>query len=120
MKLKLKLEDLAVESFEVNGGGAELAIVQGYQGSWYPTDCHVEGCFNSGSCPHKDTCGETCASTCPASCNHTACVAAPGCGGTGGTGGGQLTIACYGDTADTCGFTDCEVNTAGTGNQVIG
>lgn len=92
-KLSLKLDELAVESFETASAQAPRGTVegQGFTDQGCVTD-EYQSC--GGSCPYVGTCGEnTCQGTCRASCYGT-------CDGNtceGSCGGG-----------DTCYFT-CDI-----------
>jgi hypothetical protein len=81
-KLKLDLEDLAVESFATTPEPrAEGGTVFGQQCTCY-TQCTCPGCPTcDASC--NGTCGGTCGGTCDASCN--------------GTCGGSCDYSCAGD-----------------------
>lgn len=68
-KLKLDLDQLAVESFDtVPGGGAQPGTVEGLQIS-------VNRCIESYDAP---TCPDTCADTCGFSCTRTQDYTCPG------------------------------------------
>lgn len=92
-KLSLKLDELAVESFETASAGAPRGTVEGQQFTAYGcvTD-EYQSC--GGSCQWVGTCGEnTCEGTCAASCHGT-------CAGQGNT--------CDGTCGNTCDFT-CDI-----------
>lgn len=65
-KLALKIEDLAIESFETARAAREDGTVVGHatQGNKYTCDPVVGTCFGY-------TCYETCAETCADSCAYT-------------------------------------------------
>jgi hypothetical protein len=65
-KLKLQIEDLAIESFETARAAGDEGTVVGHatQGNKYTCDPAVGTCFGY-------TCYETCAGTCPDSCDFT-------------------------------------------------
>lgn len=66
-KLRLRMEDLAVESFDSSPARPQRGTVMG-QETWYPTECTCQGQYTCvESCPQ--TCWETCDATCP--WNHT-------------------------------------------------
>jgi hypothetical protein len=85
-KLKLNLEDLAVDTFDTTRSGTSRGTVFGEQ-------CTCWTACGQNSCPGCPTCDASCNGTCDASCNGT-CAAS--CNGTCGD-------SCW----DTCGFT-CE------------
>ncbi|HEX6371611.1 MAG TPA: hypothetical protein VF006_22010 [Longimicrobium sp.] len=89
MKLKLKLEDLAVDSFDTHAPLKPRGTVFGEQCTCY-TQCTCPGCP---TCANYNTCDASCNGTCAscdASCNGT--CAGDTCGD-----------SCYG----TCDASDC-------------
>ena len=93
-KLKLDLEDLAVESFATTPeAGRDGGTVFGQQCTCY-TQCTCPGCP---TCAGYGTCDASCNGTCAASCNGT-------CGATcDGSCYGTCDYACQ--TGDTCDYT---------------
>lgn len=71
-KLKLQLDDLAVESFDTSAARSEKGTVFGEECTC-PTNC---------TCPGCPTCANyaTCDATCPETCDDLSC--ANSCGGT--------------------------------------
>lgn len=87
-KLKLNLEDLAVDSFDTTRPAQKQGTVFGEQCTC-PTACTCPGC------PTCDaSCNGTCGGTCEASCNGT-CA------------GGTCDASCNGTCAWSCYQTDC-------------
>ncbi len=91
-KLKLNLEMLQVESFDVSSDANGISTIQAYAGGAPAEAAEVT---NSPSCPTNGcgTCYETCWNTCEVTCP--------------GTSGPYETIF-----EDTCDYTGCVVNTA--------
>jgi len=76
-KLKLNLDQLAVDSFDTTRSTAKAGTVFGEQCTCY-TNCTCPGCPTcDASC--KGTCDASCNGTCNASCNGT-CYGPRGCG----------------------------------------
>ncbi|WP_420128328.1 hypothetical protein [Longimicrobium sp.] len=104
-KLKLNLEDLAVDSFDTMRPAPKKGTVFGEQCTCY-TQCTCPGC------PTCDaSCNGTCGGTCEASCNGT-------CGGTceascnGTCAGASCGASCFGTCEyESCNFRDCYGNT---------
>ena len=67
MKLKLKLHDLRVDTFETTAVKKERGTVFGEQCTCY-TQCTCPGCP---TCANYATCDASCNGTCDASCNGT-------------------------------------------------
>jgi hypothetical protein len=84
MKLKLKLDDLRVDTFQVEAPAKQKGTVFGEQCTCY-TQC---------TCPGCPTCDASCNGTCDASCN--------------GTCGATCDASCNGSCAWTCNFTECD------------
>jgi hypothetical protein len=91
-KLKLQLEDLAVDSFDTTAAEKPRGTVFGEQCTCY-TQC---------TCPGCPTCDGTCPNTCAYTCDDASCAAT--CGGT---------CNCSGDAScnGTCYFTCYKVRT---------
>jgi hypothetical protein len=84
-KLKLRLDDLQVDTFQTT-------VVQKEKGTVFGEQCT---CHTQCTCPGCPTCDATCNGTCAASCNGTC----NGCNPSGATCG----ATCYEDTCyDTC------------------
>lgn len=73
MKLKLRIEDLSVDSFQAEGAtAAPRGTVQANESD--PQTCYPVYCFSGspsclGTCPPEETCGLSCGGTCiPAYC----------------------------------------------------
>jgi hypothetical protein len=95
MKLKLKLDDLLVDTFQTTSAQKEKGTVFGEQCTCY-TNCTCPGC------PTCDgTCDASCNGTCDASCNGT-------CGAScNGTCNATCDYSC-GDTCfNSCRMTEC-------------
>jgi hypothetical protein len=84
MKLKLRLDDLQVDTFQTTP-------VQKQKGTVFGEQCT---CWTNCTCPGCPTCDASCNGTCGASCNGT-------CGD-----------SCYGSCAWTCEYT-CEYSCGG-------
>ncbi len=84
-KLKLRLENLSVESFDTTP-------TQKAKGTVFGEQCT---CYTNCTCPGCPTCDNTCAYT----CDDATCPACPTCGAD--TCGDTCDASCY----DTCGFT---------------
>ena len=96
MKLKLRLDDLRIDSFDT-------AAPQRVKGTVFGEQCT---CWTNCTCPGCPTCDASCNGTCNASCNGT-CDAS--CNGTCGA---SCNGSC-GATCDwTCGFT-CGISCGG-------
>jgi hypothetical protein len=98
-KLTLKLEDLAVDSFDTAPVQKPRGTVVGEQGPCTcPTACTCPGCPTCyETCAGQASCGNTCGGdTCVYTCYEDTCAA--WCGGTAHT---------YCDCGATCGQTDC-------------
>ncbi len=65
-KLKLNLEDLTVESFEIKNDPEEFGTVKGFGKSF-----GVSGCLPE--CPSDWTCDATCPDTCEYTCDDPTC-----------------------------------------------
>jgi hypothetical protein len=66
-KLKLRLDDLRVETFDTAAGEKEKGTVLGHQPCTCPTACTCPGCPTC-----DETCPETCAGlSCPYSCDYS-------------------------------------------------
>ncbi|HEX2208098.1 MAG TPA: hypothetical protein VHG93_10485 [Longimicrobium sp.] len=89
-KMKLNLEQLAVDSFDTSAAAEKRGTVFGEQCTCH-TQCTCPGCP---TCQNYATCDQSCNGTCDASCVYGTCA-------------GQYT--CEG-TCDSCYFTQC-VNT---------
>jgi hypothetical protein len=89
MKLKLKLEELAVDSFDTTAAEKAKGTVFGEQCTCY-TNC---------TCPGGPTCDASCNGTCGGSCNGT-------CDGScAGTCDASCEYTCYGCVPETVGET---------------
>ena len=86
-KLSLKLDELAVESFQTDGMQEQRGTVAGYVVSMDGGCVTDEGQSCGGSCPYEGTCGEW-------SCGGN-------CGSYYGTCGGSCAVTC----GDTCYYT---------------
>ncbi|HEX6373895.1 MAG TPA: hypothetical protein VF006_33510 [Longimicrobium sp.] len=90
-KLKLRLDDLLVDTFQTTGASREKGTVFGEQCTCY-TQC---------TCPGCPTCYASCNGTCDASCNGS-CVA-------------TCDASCYGSCDWTCDYScDCGTETQAT------
>jgi hypothetical protein len=86
-KLKLRLDDLQVDTFQTTSSQKQKGTVFGEQCTCY-TQCTCPGCPSCyASC--NGTCDATCNGTCDASCN------------------GTCDASCNGTCGDTCNYT-CE------------
>jgi hypothetical protein len=94
-KLKLNLENLAVESFDTTPAalGKDGGTVFGQQCTCY-TQC---------TCPGCPTCDASCNGTCNASCN--------------GTCGATCDASCYGTCGGTCATWDASCDTCDCTNE---
>ena len=86
MKLKLRLDDLQVDTFQTTSAPKQKGTVFGEQCTCY-TQCTCPGCP---SCANYATCDASCNGTCGASCN--------------GTCGATCDASCYGSCDYSC---DC-------------
>ena len=73
-KLKLKLDDLQVDTFQTTPASKEKGTVFGEQCTCW-TQC------GQNTCPGCPTCDATCNGTCNASCNGTCASCGASCGG---------------------------------------
>jgi len=79
-KLKLQLEDLAIDSFETSPPQKPKGTVFGEQCTCY-TQCTCPGCPTcDASC--NGTCGGTCEASCNGTCGNTCWTCGVSCGGT--------------------------------------
>jgi hypothetical protein len=86
-KLALKLEDLAVESFETAPDSPSRGTVMAHGTSAYQFICE---CSNAvGSCDY--TCGDTCGNSCGGGCGTGFCTEQQTCAT-----GNQFVCECYG------------------------
>jgi hypothetical protein len=101
-KLRLKLEDLQIDSFSTTPVKKEKGTVYGEQCTC-PTACTCPGCPTcDASC--NGTCGASCNGTCDASCNDFTCGDTCNC---------ETVMSC----GDTCGYTCPGYATFGAWNQ---
>ena len=102
-KLKLRLEDLRIDSFTTEPAREEKGTVFGEQCTCY-TNCSCPGCPTcDASC--NGTCNATACGSCGASCGGTCDATA--CGTCGGyTCGHTCGYTCY----DGCGYTALQTN----------
>jgi hypothetical protein len=97
-KLKLRLDDLQVDTFQTTSVKKQKGTVFGEQCTCY-TNC---------TCPGCPTCYASCNGTCDASCNGTCGVSC------NGTCGDTCDVSCNGTCDDTCncggsgGFSECD------------
>lgn len=93
-KLRLELEQLAVESFDTASPAAQRGTVLGEQQCTCPTNCSCPGCY---------TCDNTCPNTCAYTCDDASCA-----------------NTCDGTCNWTCYETDCDcsVNATRCGNYI--
>jgi hypothetical protein len=94
-QLKLRLDDLQVDTFQTTSAPKQKGTVFGEQCTCY-TQC------GQNTCPGCPTCDASCNGSCGASCNGTCDASCNGtcddiCNGTGGTGGGfsECDYTCY-------------------------
>ena len=99
MKLKLKLDDLQVDTFQTTSAARQKGTVFGEQCTCY-TQC---------TCPGCPTCDASCNGTCDASCNGT-CDAS--CGGT-------CDFACMTVEGPSCVGRTCDNEPYWNGNQWV-
>lgn len=65
MKMKLQLEELAVESFDTTPAERGKGTVFAQQECTCPTACSCPGCLTcDGTCPADPSCADTCWNTC--------------------------------------------------------
>jgi hypothetical protein len=93
-KLKLRLEDLRIDSFDTTAPQKSKGTVFGEQCTCY-TQC---------TCPGCPTCDASCNGTCDASCNGT-CAAS--CNGTCASCDGTCAYTCYNTCGLSCGGYTC-------------
>lgn len=77
-KLKLEIESLEVESFELRRDSAPFGTVKGREYSSGPMGCN-NACYSDDPCyTHDPSCEQTCNATCDYSCmcvsNEVACI----------------------------------------------
>ncbi|WP_420127810.1 hypothetical protein [Longimicrobium sp.] len=92
MKLKLKLDDLTVDTFQTTSPPKAKGTVFGEQCTCY-TQC---------TCPGCPTCDASCNGTCHASCNGTCVSCAASCNGTCGDSCGYSCDATCGASCESC------------------
>lgn len=105
MKLKLKLDDLLVDTFDTT-------VVQKGKGTVFGEQCTCWTQCGQNTCPGCPTCDASCNGTCDASCNGTCASCAASCNGTCGD------TCDYSCALDTC-FVSCRMTECWQGNQCV-
>ena len=107
-KLKLDLNELAVESFDTSETAERNGTVFGEQCTCW-TNCTCPGCPSCDGCPGTEhtACNQaSCAGTCGASCNGT-CAGQNTCGNSCDCWGTMVDATCNG--YGTCGVYPCRI-----------
>ena len=107
-KLRLKLEDLQIDSFTTTSVKKEKGTVYGEQCTC-PTACTCPGCPTcdascNGTC---GTCDASCGGTCDASCNGSCGDTCAGCTWDASCGGNSCNYTCEGFATYAGGRYDC-------------